>query len=436
MKKVRFIKFSLVFLISSLLLCSCLLDIRGKGKIVDITEEPPVEVIPEPEKLTLMVYMAADNDLESEAIANLKQMEHSDFDRMNVLVLLDRAEEYDRTNGDWTDTRLFEVTHDSTNSNYIVSERLGCPILGLSKKEQTELNMASYTVLRNFITFAKSEYEAEKYALIIWGHGTGWRYASGEGTRAVAIDDKTNTYMSVIDEGKAVRDMNLAVIGFDTCFGGTIENLYELKNASAYTVASPSITPSHGWNYTKLLEDLSQSNFSESEIARIMAESSSAKTSVYDNAKLSDVFNCVESFSEALSDSITSNETRQDILEKLLSVKSYPYSSFPCDMFLDIYSMADQFTSSQNSFVVQNARTLKSTLNNAGTTPGSQNLLIGIYFMEKTSSQTLATQHSSGYIKNQNDTTQCSFIKDSVWWVPTLGANSGSLLDKLFYKVY
>ena len=105
-------------------------------------------------------------------------------------------------------------------------------------------------------------------------------------------------------------------------------------------------------------------------------------------------------------------------------------------MFIDVYSMAEQFTSSQNSFVVQNARTLKSTLNNAGTTPGSQNLLIGIYFMEKTSSQTLSTQHPSGYIKNQNDTTQCSFIKESEWWVPTLSANSGSLLDKLFYKVY
>ena len=46
-----------------------------------------------------MVYMAADNDLESEAIANLKQMEHSNFGKMNVLVLLDRAEEYDRNNG-------------------------------------------------------------------------------------------------------------------------------------------------------------------------------------------------------------------------------------------------------------------------------------------------------------------------------------------------
>lgn len=436
MKKVRFIKFSLVFLISSLLLCSCSLDIRGKGKIVDITEEPPVEVIPEPEKLTLMVYMAADNDLESEAIANLKQMEHSDFEKMTVLVLLDRAEEYDRTNGDWTDTRLFKVCHDGTNSSYIVSERLDCPILGLSKTEQTELNMASYTVLRNFITFAKSEYEAEKYALIIWGHGTGWRYSSGGGNRAVAIDDKTNTYMSVLDEGRAVHDMDLSVIGFDTCFGGTIENLYELKNAATYTVASPSITPSLGWNYTKLLEELSQSNFSESEIARIMAESSSAKTSIYNNSKLAEVFNCVESFSKALSQSITSNETREDVLYKLISVKSYSYSSFPCDMFIDIYSMAEQFSSSGNAFVAQNAQTLKTVLNGAGITIDSKNLLMGIYFSEKTSSQTLSTQHPSGYIKNQNDTTQCSFIKESEWWVPSISQSSDSLLDKLFYMVF
>ena len=38
--------------------------------------------------------------------------------------------------------------------------------------------MGNYNVLKNLINFAKSEYEAEQYALIIWGHGTGWRYSA------------------------------------------------------------------------------------------------------------------------------------------------------------------------------------------------------------------------------------------------------------------
>lgn len=424
--KISFLKFTTFFLFLLVVLCNCRNIITGQ--IMEFKEEQ--------KKLTLMIYMAADNDLESEAIANLKQMEHSNFDKMNVLVLLDRAEDYDRTNGDWSDTRLYKIAHDRTNGNYIISERLDCPILGLNKNEQTELDMANFSVLRNFITFAKNEYKAEKYALIIWGHGTGWRYSYHEGTRAVAVDEKTNTYMTVLDEGKAVRDMDLAVIGFDTCFGGTIENLYELKESAAYTVASPSVTPSLGWNYTELLENLSQSNFSNSEIAKIMAESSSVKTSVYDNGKLNDVFNCLESFAEALSSSIISNEIRLEVLNKLLSAKSYSFFSFPSDMFLDMYSMAEQFATSVNGSVAQSAQNLMTAIKAAGNTTNSQCLLMGIYFIEKNSSQTLATQHPSGYMKNQNNITQCSFIKDSVWWVPTISQNTNSLLDTLFYKVY
>ena len=92
-----------------------------------VPEPEPVE-IPEPmqempgaAKLTLVVYMAADNDLETHAIANLKDMEHADFNDINVLVLLDRAEGFDETNGNWTDTRLFEISHDETNSYTLIS---------------------------------------------------------------------------------------------------------------------------------------------------------------------------------------------------------------------------------------------------------------------------------------------------------------------------
>ena len=131
-------------------------------------------------KLTLLVYMAADNDLERHTIKNLKALEQADFDGINILVLLDRSEGYDETNDNWTDTRLFEVSHDSTNGASIVSKRIDCPPLGISKTTNVELDMGNYNVLRSFIDFAKANYSAEKYALIIWGHGTGWRSPSSQ----------------------------------------------------------------------------------------------------------------------------------------------------------------------------------------------------------------------------------------------------------------
>ena len=118
---------------------------------VETETELPLENEPKPKKLLLLVYMAADNDLESFAIQNLKQMEHAVFRDMELLVLLDRAEGYDETNGNWTDTRLFEVCHDDSDSSLIVSKRLSCSALGLGADCETELDLGNYTVLKNFI---------------------------------------------------------------------------------------------------------------------------------------------------------------------------------------------------------------------------------------------------------------------------------------------
>ena len=203
----------------------------------------------ESKALTLMVYMAADNDLETHALANLKAMERAVTDDINVLALLDRSELYDETEGNWTDTRLFELVHDEGNGSSIKSQRLSCPKLGLTASENIELDMANPQVLKGFIEFCKSSYPAENYALVIWGHGSGWK--------AFAIDDRSDSYMSVKELGQAVRNQGLCVIGFDTCFGGVLENLYELKDCADFTVASPGVTPGCGLDYQLLLESLS-----------------------------------------------------------------------------------------------------------------------------------------------------------------------------------
>ena len=295
-----------------------------------------------PKKLTLLVYMAADNDLESHAIKNLKALEQAEFSGMNILVLLDRSEGYDETNDNWTDTRLFEVTHDSTNGASIVSKRIDCPPLGISKTSNVELDMGNYNVLRSFVDFAKAKYSAEKYALIIWGHGTGWRSTNLQ-SRAVAIDDKTNSYMCVKELGLALKNEQLNVIGFDTCFGSIFENLYELKDCAEFITASPGITPASGWNYKQLVKDISDSNFTAEEIAALMAKASSAETSITKTCDIPEMMAGFEEFSQALSGTIIDDASRNSVLEKLLQTKSYSYSQYPCDLYIDIADMANVF---------------------------------------------------------------------------------------------
>lgn len=401
-------------------------------------EENP-ESASQSKKLTLIVYMAADNDLERYAISNLKQMEHSNINiengNLNVLVLLDRSEGYDETNGNWTDTRLFELKHDRTSGNFIVSKRIDCPLLGLMAESNTELDMGDFNVLKNLVTFAKENYESEKYGLIIWGHGTGWRYSEkiNDLQKAVAIDDKSDSYMTVVEEEQALRNQGLNVIGFDTCFGGVFENVYELKYCARYTVGSSDITPATGWNYKKLLEELEQSDFSDMEIAHIMAECSSVKMTIFDNVKMSYLMNAIEDFSKNIANSITTASDRNNVLNQILTSKQYSYTQYPCDLYLDLYSLADLYINSSDEKIAQSSANLKQVVSNAASTVESQYPQIGIHFIPKTSEHTFAVQHSSNYLKSENNHTQCSFIKESIWWVPTKNGNSGSLLDKLFY---
>ena len=402
--------------------------------------DPEIISEPDPKKMTLLVYMAADNDLESYAIQNLKAMEHASFENMNVLVLLDRAQDYDETNDAWTDTRLFELVHDETDSNFIISKRLDCPILGISSTRQTELDMGNYNVLRNFITFAKNEYEAEKYSLIIWGHGTGWRYSpvseNHVSSRAVAIDDKSGSYMSVSQMGRALKNQGLCVVGFDTCFAGVFENVYEIRNSAAYTVASPGVSPSTGWNYRYLLEDLSECSFTPKEIARIMAQCSVVNTTIFDNSKLYDVMEKFEIFAENLSGTIKNAATRNAVLNDFPKIKSYSYRQYPCDLFIDIRAMADYYSTSSTSGLLQASRNLRAAIDRAASTTDSENAQIGLHVISLMASNVYAASHSIDYKKDYNNTDQCMFIKESQWWVPSLDGTSQSVLDKLFYWSY
>ena len=68
-------------------------------------------------KWTFMVYMAADNDLEPEAINDLNEMELiGSTDDVNILVQIDRIYGYVSPDPDWTLTRRYRVTKDSNTA--------------------------------------------------------------------------------------------------------------------------------------------------------------------------------------------------------------------------------------------------------------------------------------------------------------------------------
>lgn len=409
---------------------------------------------------TFVVYMAADNDLEGDAMRNFNQLEavqSLNSNKISIIVLIDRTPGYDSTDGDWTDTRLYEVKPDPEGINTkIVSKRLECSALELTEDGTKELDMSDYRILSSLVSFAKTKYQAKNYGLIMWGHGTGWRNRSS--SRAFAIDDTTgsSSAMPVAQMRVALEGKGLSVIGFDTCFSAVLENIYELKNCASSIIGTPGLTPGSGWEYSSLFSSfvagsMTQSRFEDCVINSYKAQYSTASgtaVSVIDTAKVENVFICLEDLSETLAGCITDMQSRNTALSFCMNAsRGYGSSTFPSDWFLSIYDFSrdlsnypEKFSSSSSEQVI--IKTKADNLNAAvcntvkkSWSADGNNKPLGVHFIPLTGFATPASRHSDAYMKGTSVLYKPQFVVDSKWWVPSTPV-SQSFLDKLFYTSY
>ena len=139
----------------------------------------------------------------------------------------------------------------------------------------------------------------------------------------------------------------------------------------------------------------------------------------------------LDNFSRNLSQTIGSSKDKSSVLNELLDSKSYSYTQYPCDLYLDISSLGKLYENDSDSNLAQASCQLISSVNNACVS--SESSQIGIFLIQKIDTRTLQTSHPVEYIKNQNSIEQCLFVKKNQWWSPSLNAQNGTLLDKLFY---
>jgi len=198
---------------------------------------------------TFMVYSDGDNNLEEGEIASFNHMELSANNaNVNVIVQLDRIPGYDSSNGDWTTTRRYELKYDTDINNFAsYAENVDYWDLG-------ELNMADPNTLTDFVSWAKSNYPADHYCLVVSNHGAGWQ-PKGIGQpvpKGIVWDDTSGDYMSTAGMGDALNSITsggtekLDVLFLDACLMQMIEVGYEVKDYSQYLVASQY----YGWGST------------------------------------------------------------------------------------------------------------------------------------------------------------------------------------------
>ena len=417
-------------------------------------------------KWTVIVYMAADNDLESAAISDLNELEAVKYGRapISVLVLLDRSPDYDMTNGNWTDTRLFEVKPDPGGlTSTIISERIDCPELGISKTAETELNTSDPLVLSGLIDFAKRVYPAEHYALFVWGHGTGWRGGTGSDpslspVKAIAIDDTSGTYMPLPAFGKAVAGKGLSVIGFDTCYAALLEVVYQIKDDAELFVGSEGAIMSTGWDYTELFNDfLSKPNLTVNDLGdsiqrQFSRQYSRQKNAAISQVKLAEVDNLFDKFNEfacAAAKAADTQQARDTILAQILNnTENYYFTSFPCDLFTDIYDLSKKINAVRteitgdtdkqdeiNAAAANLEEALSLTVPSSWANNGTGKKL-AVHVIPLQGIAVPASRHEPDYVRGSMSMNKSAFVENSSNWVPNFVPQNDSLLDKLFYWTY
>jgi hypothetical protein len=224
-------------------------------------------------KWTLMIYLDADNNLEMAGIDDFLEMATVGSNpQINIVLQMDRWMGYGGY-GSWTGTRRFLVKKNDTPSV--------APLQDLGEK-----NMGDPITLQNFVEWAVTSFPAEKYALVIWNHGDGWRLmreqmamksrkASTEVSpdtaaayKAVSQDVTNNDilYMKEVQIAlesaknrlmdRLATNLKLDIVAFDACLMGMVEVAYALRNVANYIVGSEQTEPGDGWPYDRILTEL------------------------------------------------------------------------------------------------------------------------------------------------------------------------------------
>jgi hypothetical protein len=246
---------------------------------------------------TFMVYMAGDNGRifkdGMQLMDNLEGCGWTDIKEMSSVGSTDEVAivvQYDTLNATET-PRLFIDGSDET----------GTPV-----EKVPRVNTGDPRNLTDFIVWGVEHYPAEKYTLVLWNHGTGWKeddiYAryrrtkeiarrdhrvravhsrkrmlkhafflptaatimsvENDQVRAICYDDTSMDFLDNRDLVKAFRDAEertgrrLSVLGMDACLMSMIEVAYQVREHAGYMVGSQEVEEGYGWPYNTILQEL------------------------------------------------------------------------------------------------------------------------------------------------------------------------------------
>lgn len=248
---------------------------------------------------TIMVYMAADNDLHYFAWKNLKQMEQiGSNEHITILVQLN-------TPGLLNPTKRFIV---KKGRRLLVQDE---------HSPQQKLNSGNPYTLIDFVRWGVEHYPADEYAFFAWNHGSAaidpnfsrtinpcdlfylnpsnnrleidrgisymtllsqvaTHYSSNIGKRGICFDESFKSYISNPDLDFALHEIytkvlngkKFGLIAFDACLMSMIEIASIAKKYSKYMASSQEVEYGTGLNYDLTLRPFLSKNLTAKEFAQ------------------------------------------------------------------------------------------------------------------------------------------------------------------------
>ena len=204
-------------------------------------------------KWTIMVYLDAASDLYPSSVDNFNQIESiAGNPDVRFVVQWKRAKSLETAPAYpvFDGTRRYLATYDPTNLN-----SLNNPIKSVLVQDLgASVDMGKPQTLRDFVLWSKKSYPADRYALVLWSHGTGWytnRNAAAPAVkpRAVLGDDATGSEMTLPQLRSALEGTRFDVLDFDACLMQSVEGAVEFAGVADTIVGSAENTVYAGLPY-------------------------------------------------------------------------------------------------------------------------------------------------------------------------------------------
>lgn len=257
-------------------------------------------------KWTVMIHLAADNNLYSFGLEDVNEMEAglgenpAAADQVDIFVLFDGSPK--------GDSKILHILPDPGPVNTkIISEVIDDQ--GAVIPPSKEIDSGDPVVAAKFVDFITKNFPAEHTMHAFWNHGSGIfrsgtsspEFLAGTSFFETVVGDGPRTRGSVsklfaMDDNGGVMHLNdlgaimapalrnlgkpVDVVGFDACLMQHIETAYQYKGLANVLVASEELEPGKGWDYKGFIGPLAKNpNMSAAQLGKTMVDSYKASYS-------------------------------------------------------------------------------------------------------------------------------------------------------------